>query len=147
MGAASTAINAAMGATSPWLTYGLPIASGLLGSLGGLLGSDPNKKQRKYAQGRLRSLEGGLENPMGMGDIASAAPMIRRAMMPYINKFASGAAAKYGSTSGATAGAIGANLNETMAPQLSQLYQMMLNQRLAGRQTLAGIYGQQAMAQ
>ena len=127
--------------THPLIQYGLPIGAEMLKGLGSYLGGAGDRRFQEQARRQLPHLQREMKEGITEQDILRAGPMIQRGVMPMVNRMGTKAAAKYGSRSGATAGAMMSRFNEAMVPQMSRLYDLMLRNN---QQNLRQLHGETA---
>lgn len=121
---------------SPLQTYGIPLAGNLASSFGEyFLGARDRDFQDRNRQ-KLLGLEGDLRQGITKRDISGATPLLLSAAMPGINRIAGRAAGKFGSTSGVTLGKTIQGFSQSLAPGLSRLYQLLLENRQRNLRTL-----------
>ena len=121
---------------SPLQTYGLPLAGNLAKSFGDYFLNQENRGFQQEQRGLLRGLRGDLRKGITKRDISGATPLLLSAAMPGINRIAGRAAGKFGSTSGVTLGKTIQGFNQSLAPGLARLYQLLLTNRQQNLRTM-----------
>lgn len=116
----------------------------LLKATGGILGRGERKRKQKFRQesreefGRLSKL---VEAGPSRGGVLATAPQLTQAMMPFINQAFGRGSARFGSRSGAAAGAGLSAINQAVSVPIAQQLSRIPFEKFRGLQTLAGIRG------
>lgn len=92
----------------------------------------------KESAGKLAGLESQMTAPTSVAEMSNMGSILRRAAMPGLNKFASAASSRLGSRSGATYGAIGNQMGQSIYQPMADFYANMENIR---KNNIGRIYG------
>jgi hypothetical protein len=120
----------------------LPLIAQALQGIGGALmgGETEDEKFAKYRHKRAKEMEGGLLAGLGDADLAKIMAYMRKAAMPFINRAAGGAAARFGSRSGAVAGAMSNAIGQSYAEPLANFAMQIPQINMANKRALLAAY-------
>lgn len=120
---------------------GIAFGPSILKGLGaGFLGGAKRKRQKKSFE-ELERLSKLIEAGPSRGGVLATAPQLTQAMLPFINQAFGRGSARFGSRSGAAAGAGLSAINQAVSVPIAQQLGRIPFEKFRGLQTLAGIRG------